>query len=40
MMKMLRERAADTELEQVGNELRAMMPFVSTAREKAEQAKG
>ena len=39
MMKMLRERAAATELEQVGKGLRAMMPFVSTAREKAEQAK-
>ena len=39
MMKMLRERAANTELERVGAELRAMMPFVSTARERAEQAK-
>jgi ketol-acid reductoisomerase len=38
MMKMLRERAARHQIEQVGGELRAMMPFVSQAREQAEQA--
>ncbi len=38
MMKMLRERAARHQIETVGAELRAMMPFVSQAREQAEQA--
>ncbi|CAA9527338.1 MAG: Ketol-acid reductoisomerase (NADP(+)) [uncultured Thermoleophilia bacterium] len=38
MMKMLRERAARHQIETVGSELRAMMPFVSQAREQAEQA--
>ncbi len=37
-MKMLRERAARQPIEQVGAELRSMMPFVSQARAKAEQA--
>jgi hypothetical protein len=31
-------RAAESELEQVGAELRSMMPFVNQARLKAEQA--
>ena len=35
-MKMLRERGARHPIEVVGAELRSMMPFVSTAREKAE----
>jgi ketol-acid reductoisomerase len=37
-MRMLRMRAAESELEQVGAELRSMMPFVNQARLKAEQA--
>ncbi len=37
-MRMLRTRAAESQLEQVGAELRSMMPFVSQARNKAEQA--
>ena len=36
--KLLRQQAADSQLEQVGAELRAMMPFVSQARKKAEEA--
>jgi ketol-acid reductoisomerase len=35
-MKMLRERGARHQIEVVGAELRSMMPFVSTARQKAE----
>jgi len=35
-MKMLRERGARHPIEVVGAELRSMMPFVSTARERAE----
>jgi ketol-acid reductoisomerase len=38
-MKMLRERAARHQIEQVGNELRSMMPFVSQARKNAEEAR-
>ena len=37
-MRMLRKRAAESQLEEVGAELRSMMPFVSQARNKAEQA--
>ncbi len=36
VLKMLRERGARHQIETVGAELRAMMPFVSTARQKAE----
>jgi ketol-acid reductoisomerase len=36
--KLLRQQAADSQLEQVGAELRSMMPFVSQARKKAEEA--
>ena len=36
--KQLRQHAADSQLEKVGAELRAMMPFVSQARKKAEEA--
>ena len=35
--KMLREQAANSELEKVGQELRSMMPFVSQARRNAEE---
>ncbi len=38
VMKMLRERAARHPIEEVGSQLRSMMPFVSQAREQAEQA--
>jgi ketol-acid reductoisomerase len=38
VMKMMRERAARSEIEVVGAQLRAMMPFVSQARQKAERA--
>jgi len=38
-MKMLRERAARHQIETVGAELRSMMPFVSQARQKAEEAR-
>ncbi len=38
-MKMLRERAARHQIEQVGGELRSMMPFVSQARKNAEEAR-
>ena len=37
MIRMLRMRAAESQLEQVGSELRSMMPFVSQARAKAEE---
>ena len=36
VMKSLRTRAAEHQIETVGKELRAMMPFVSQARQKAE----
>jgi ketol-acid reductoisomerase len=38
-MKMLRERAARHQIETVGADLRSMMPFVSQARQKAEEAR-
>ncbi len=37
-MKMLRERGARHPIEVVGAELRSMMPFVSSARQKAEES--
>ena len=37
-MRMLRKRGAESQLEQVGAELRSMMPFVGQARAKSEQA--
>ena len=37
-MRMKRLHAAESEIERVGRELRAMMPFVSQARAKAEEA--
>jgi ketol-acid reductoisomerase len=36
-MRMLRMRAAESQLEEVGAELRSMMPFVQQARQKAEE---
>jgi ketol-acid reductoisomerase len=36
-MRMLRMRAAESQLEAVGSELRSMMPFVSQARKKAQE---
>ena len=36
-MRMLRKHAAESQLEQVGSELRSMMPFVSQARKKADE---
>jgi ketol-acid reductoisomerase len=38
VMKRLREQAAEHPIEVVGRELRQMMPFVSTAREQAEES--
>jgi ketol-acid reductoisomerase len=37
-MRMLRKHGAESQLEQVGAELRSMMPFVGQARAKSEQA--
>ncbi len=36
-MRMLRKHAAESQLEEVGAELRSMMPFVSQARKKADE---